>query len=581
MLEGPPTDPHRAAATERGMLALLVVGVAVAWGVQWQPFLLPNNDYYSFQRLAESFAAGEMPSSFKRMPIFPALMALVAPLAPGPHPYLQAGLFLNALFSLATLGLLYRYATDTLGRAGVLLPALFATSLQFHYNGLQSLVEPSLAFFVVAAFVLDRRRSSWKWAAAFAAALSRYEAAVLIPVLCVADWAETRRFWAPALRAAAASSGVLVWTALGALQGSGGGWYLEFMESMGFQPALGFFARQLEEPFAGWYMPGLRGLPILAVAVGGPLAVGIVQGVRRFGRDGWVLLAFWGLCTCVVVAFGVDKARYVHHTQWIPLFFWIAGILYGIPWALRRLAALPPRLRGAARVATALAGVAAAILWVHRIATQPSLGSAWLELLLLVPALGLVAAWVYRELHAPSALAAAGEGSPGRAARATVAIAAVVALGVAVAGGVAGRQREIVDMYWDNASSHVLAPWLEANLEEGEKAVILPVSHVVFLSGLPRDVFVRFADFEAEGPLGLAEAMRAQGARYAIWTHRGRVRKPSHHYYYRAKRQDLAELFREGGPVPGFFHVATLPVPEEAEESDVQIYALGPPLPTD
>ena len=98
-----------------------------------------------------------------------------------------------------------------------------------------------------------------------------------------------------------------------------------------------------------------------------------------------------------------------------------------------------------------------------------------------------------------------------------VGIAAAVALGVTVAGGVAGRQREIVDMYWDNASSHVLAPWLEANLEEGEKAVILPVSHVLFLSGLPRDAFVRFADFEAEGPLGLAEAMRAQPSFTPSW----------------------------------------------------------------
>ncbi|MDX1649105.1 MAG: hypothetical protein R3263_04555 [Myxococcota bacterium] len=553
---------------EPWLLLLLMLGVVVAWSVQWQPFLLPNNDYYSFERTARSFAAGELPGSFKRMPVLPALVALVAPWLSGSHPWLQAGLLVNAAFSLGVLALLYRFAADTIGRGAVLVPVLFATSAQFHYNGLQALVEPSLGFFVIAAFVLQRRRSAWKWAAAFAAALSRYEAALVIPVLCVADWVETRRFWRPALLAAAASSGVVVWTLLGTLQGAGGGWYLELMEGMGFQPAPGFFLRQLEEPFAGWYLPGARGVPVLIAVVLAPLALGIVEGLRRFRVDAAALLAFWGLCVSLIVVFGVDKARYVYPTQWIPLVFWTLGILRGVPWAARWLAARSAARRRAALVATVLAGLAAAGLWLERIASQPVLHTPWLELVLAVPALAAVAVVLRRAAWPPPA---------GRVPRAAVGLAAGIAFGVAVAGGLAGRQREIFDMYWDNAGAWVLAPWLEVRLAEGGRAAVLPVSHVLFLTDLSRDDLVPFFSFEARDAAGLAAEMRARGVRFAAWTHRGGIRKPEHRYYYRATRQDLAELFREGGPVPGFEHVATLRVPEVAEETDVQIYRLAEP----
>ena len=88
----PTASPIRA---ERWLLLGLVVGLCLWWMALPQPFHLPNNDYYSFERTARSLADLSLPASFKRMPIFPGLMALVAPLMPGKQPYLDAARLLG------------------------------------------------------------------------------------------------------------------------------------------------------------------------------------------------------------------------------------------------------------------------------------------------------------------------------------------------------------------------------------------------------------------------------------------------------------------------------------------------------
>src|SRR4030042_4438942 len=68
--------PHRTPGrSEWLLLGLLCLGTALYWSAQYHPFLVPNNDYYSFERVAKAFGSGELPRSFKRGPIFPLLMA--------------------------------------------------------------------------------------------------------------------------------------------------------------------------------------------------------------------------------------------------------------------------------------------------------------------------------------------------------------------------------------------------------------------------------------------------------------------------------------------------------------------------
>lgn len=559
-----PAGPGR---LERALVAALWVAVAAYWALQYHPFVLPNNDYPTFERTAQSLASLELPRDFQRMPVFPALMALVAPLLPARHPFLHAALLLNLAFALATLALLYRLAARAYGRGALLAPLLFAGTTQLHSMALQPLVEPSLAFFVVLAFALFQARSPWQYAAAWAAALSRYEAALLVPVLALCNAVPERRLVRHAALAALATSGVVAWTALGALHGSGGSTYLDMMEGMGFQPATDFLERSFKEPFRGWYRESAGGLALFAAVIGVPLAAGVAVGWRRFRRETVALLAFFALSVATIVVFGINKARYVYPTEWIPLFFFAAGLVRLVDAGAARLARTPRWAAAAAAVAAGLAW-----LWLGRraglhLARARGAAPAALDVAFAAFLVTCAALWLAGAARRP------------RAAFAACALAALAVLTPAIAGGLDAKRREMWKVYYFNWPSYVAGRWLDAHLAPDERAAVVSPSHVRHGTALRPEQVVGFGALRAEEPAALAAELRARGIRYALYTWRKPNETPSDVYYDKKLKAYLGEPLRAGGSVPGFEHVATLPLPPEVGRDPVQVYRVLPASP--
>jgi hypothetical protein len=561
-----PPDPA-AGRVELVLMGLLTIGVIVCWVTQYQPFFLPNNDFASFERTAQSLAGLELPKSYQRMPVFPALMALLAPAMPEPHPYLHAALVLNIAFSLATLWLLFRLAQRAFGRGAVLVPLLFAASTQFHAMGLQPLVEPSLGFFVVLAFVLYQARSPWQWAAAFAAALSRYEAAMLIPVLVLAAFVEERRFWKPALCGALASSGLLLWAGLGAVHGSGSATYLDMMQGMAFEPAPGFLGRSLREPFRGFYQGTLgMGLAVFILLVGVPLVVGVVRGLRGFGRETLALLGFGVTCLTVIVVFGINKARYVYPTEWIWLLFFAAGAVHIAAEAAARAAErVPVRAAPAATLAAAAVLVAAVARWAARLAAEEPSIPLLPDLAFGALCLFVVSAWGWIAFR-----------SQPRAFGPAAGLALAALLVPLIGGGLQGKRSEAYKVRYASYGSFVAAEWLGENLDPGERALALGRSHVLHLTGLAPQQIVTWGSLRAERIEDLAPEMAERGITYAVYTWRKPLQTPSDGYYHDKLKAFLADQLQGGQPVPGLEHVATLPLPAELDRDPVQIYKLAP-----
>jgi len=565
------SDDNRApgrepARVEAVLLALLSVGLLAYWAQQYQPFFLPNNDFPSFERTARSLAAFELPRSFQRMPILPALMGILAPLMPGPHPYLNAALVLNIAFSLGTLWLLFLLASRTFGRGAVLVPLLFAATTQFQTMGLQPLVEPSLGFFVVLAFVLFERRSHWQWAAAAAAALSRYEAAMLIPVFVIAGMVEGRKFWRPVWLGALASAGLLLWAGLGALHGSGGSTYLDMMKGMGFAAAPEFLERSLKEPFRGLYRstlgPGLAGFVALVIV---PVVLGVRRGLHDFRRETLALVGFTVACLLVIVVFGINKARYVYPTEWIWLFFFAAGAL----WAAERIARRVASSSGGALGQAALAGGAGLLAlaiyrWVPRLlAEEPSLPVA---ADLAFGALCVATAATWGALVLPRR---------GAAAERAVGLALAAVLVPLIGGGLQGKRSEAYKVRYASYGSVVAAEWLATHLDPGERALTLGRSHVLHLTGFEPRRIVHFGSLDAERLEDLAPEMARRGIGYALYTWRKPLQTPSDGYYHGKLKAFLAEELRAGGKIPGLEHVTTLPLPAELGRDPVQVYRLS------
>jgi hypothetical protein len=143
-----------------------------------------------------------------------------------------------------------------------------------------------------------------------------------------------------------------------------------------------------------------------------------------------------------------------------------------------------------------------------------------------------------------------------------------------VAGGVVATQRELFKVRHANYGSVLAARWLEQNLAENERALVLARSHVLHLTPLGEDQVVGFLDLRAENLEQLRAEMHARGLRYAVYTWRKPIQTPSDAYYRQKLKSYLAEPFGAGDPVEGFEHVASIPLPEELERAPVQVYRL-------
>lgn len=545
------------------LVALCALTLAY-WGIQYHPFLLPNNDYYSFQRTADSLARFELPDEFKRMPVFPAMVAALAPLMPRPPRDLNAALVVNIAFSIGSLVLLHLLALRTIGAEAILVPVLFATTVQFHAMGLQPLVEPSLGFSVLLTFVLFQARSPWQYAAAFAVGLGRVESASIIPVLFLVNSRWDGRIRKHAALAVAASSGVIVWTLLGAFYGEGQNFYLSLMEGMGWKPAPEFLFRELRESLAFVNVHGLVLAPLVVAAIV-PLAVGLVRGLREFPREAVAMAAFLAICTGVVGLFGVDKARYVYPTMWIVALFTALGVLRIRDLVQRWLAPrVSERQSRWLLVGAALAWAGALAVWLVYLQERPALEPPALDVGYALACLGLVAVPLLQRVRPPRALGLA------------LACGTLVFFTAPVVGGVARKKTALYDIHYANYGTWLLAGWLQENIRPNERYLVLGKKHIQFLSDIPKHQLLSFSKVTAKDVGELPDFMRSRGLTHAVWTHRGEARNPSANYYHQAFHVDIAEAFRAGEPVPGFEHVATLPVPKDIDSSDVQIYRLLP-----
>jgi hypothetical protein len=558
----------RLPARDAWLCALLCATLLAVWVAQYRFFFLPNNDYATFEVVAKSFGKLALPGNLQRLPLLPALMALLAPAVPTRHPELDAALVLNLGFALATMPLLALLAARTVGRGALLVPILFAAGTQLHTQALQPLVEPSLGAFVVLAFLLFAARSPWQYAAAGAAALSRYEAAALLAIFAVANALEDRRLVRHFALAALAGLPFVAWLALGALGGSGAAFYAADMERMGFTPAPHVLATLLKEAYRGWWSgaPG-PDLPLFLLAAAAPTLAGVAIGWRRFRRETIALLVYLAVTVAVIVGLGIDKARYLYPVLWIPQLFFAAGLLALGP-ALRARAQRVPR---AALAALALLGALASVYlarhWFRKLVDAPPETSPIPDLLLFVLlavlAVATLAAGV-RALRSPRERLAALAG-------AAVGFAAALPI---LGGGLDGRQNEWFKIRFANYGVVLSARWLEEHLAPGERFVAMNRQHYLFLTDFAPDRIATFYELEAQDPAALGPELRARGVTYLVATWRKPVAQSIDQVYERKYKWFLVDPFTNGAPVTGFEHVAAIELPAFLHHPPLQIYRL-------
>ncbi|MDJ0788603.1 MAG: hypothetical protein QNK05_17485 [Myxococcota bacterium] len=545
---GPGEDSRRELVALGAVLAVAAVYLAV----RFEPFLIPNNDFHSFADTAARLADGALPFESKRLPLLPALMALVGAWLPGPHAYLDAALLWNAAFSLGSIACVFVLARRFVDRGAILAPILYVATMQLFGSGLQPLVDASLGFFVVAAFVAFAARSPWQWVAAAAVSLSRYEAAVLIPVLVLGNALFDGRAFRQVVLGGLSLLPLLAWRVGAALHGGSGSTYLDLMEGMGFAPAPAYLGRVLGEAFPILYAPTPL-LPVAGVLVGVPLVLGVAEALRRDRRLAATALGFFVAEVGAVVVFGIPKARYAQAVTWLPVVFWTLGGLRAARMLETRLPEPAPdwhrRLGWAALFGAALVGFAF-------MGTRPALEPESLEPVAAVLWAGAAgfALGGLRE-RAPFLLLLAG-------------------LALLLLTGLTRQRTALFDVHYANHGSYRVGGWFRDSLPEGEAVVVLNPGAVGHASGFPIERLLTFGASRSGTPEELAAFMRERGATHVAWTWRPPVRSRSASYYHERMNVELADVFRSGDAVPGYEHVVELSMPDGVDEAPAQIYRL-------
>lgn len=548
------------------VLGVIVLVAAIYWISGYQPYILPNSDYFRIKEMAERFMAGEVPGDFKQMPLVPLLIGPVAVLLPvADNAYLHAISGLNIVLSLGMLVLLYLIGREFLGNILALVPVLILLAIpQFQISVHRPMLEPAIGFFSMATLVALVRRSPWAYVLAGLCALTRYEMAILLAVVFVVEvYRRPRQWFRIGLKCTAAGIPFLIWFGLSVFVPTEGNPYFDEIVSA----SVWAVASNMVTP-----LPFSRPIAVGLIALA--WTVGLVTAFRQNAAAALGVVALMALYTAAHVYYGRAMAltRYTYPVLWItPLLATVAFREVFVrlrPWVEKTGA----RVQWLLALFVGLLG----FLWIGRTlrifpgqfpttAMEPMLWYlGWSGLL--VGGVGAVAFyWA--------------SGVPLRQ-RIMVSVVALASVSMPFILGGPELAARAARVYWEKAEYVVAAEWLADNLE-GESKVVMPLRHAVLdhMPNIDLERVTTYSEFEAETHEALIEEMDARGIRYATFVFRAkRPGNPEEPGYARALQNYLAakvhlmDPFREGGDVPGFEKVATVPPPHPVLNHPTHVY---------
>ena len=331
-------------ARARWSLFVFIAVLTAYRATQWGYFVVPATDFFDFEHTARALASGHWPEQFQRAPLYPALIALVAPALGGARPTLAAAQGLNLVLSAAALVVMYELCALLVGRWALLVVALTGLHWTMAYVTVHPLVEPTLMTATLAALYLDVSGRRGKYVAAALAAAARYDGVFVIAALALADLWRRRSARVAIVAAAAAAAPTAAWLVIGAwrtgpnpyadviIAQTPAGW--EFVRSTAIS-AMGFAPVQaLEGLLAG----GAIWRALLAAgsaAIAGLMAVGAYQLIRRHRDIAVSLLLFGAFYVAIHVIYPAANTRFVLPVLWFIYLLALVGAMW-LLWLLMR-----------------------------------------------------------------------------------------------------------------------------------------------------------------------------------------------------------------------------------------------------
>jgi 4-amino-4-deoxy-L-arabinose transferase-like glycosyltransferase len=547
------------------LLSAIIVISAFYLAIHYRPFILPNVDYLRIRELAAELVSGQLPGRFKGMPLVSIIVGLIGLVMPASHdPYLYAALALNIAFSLGNLVLIYLVAREFLGGLLALIPVIVLLAApEFTRSAHQPLLEPAIGFLTLATLVALSRNSRWVFVFAGLCALTRYEMAVIFPIVFFIEVYRNPKEWVRySVYSMAAALPFALWFGFSMLKHAGGNPYLQEMKGMGFT-ANWQVLWTMHRPLPGPRLIVL-GIACLSWLVGLPIAL------RRNAVLTLAITSFFALYTLSHIIFGIDRERYAYPVLWvIPLLMTV--VIHAIFLRMKELANRLPYI-------TQIIGIIIlAIFLLGWIAMNLRMFGSYPDSTV-APA-GWYAGWILLLFLSLGSVTMMAGAPPMRFG----AIACMVALGFASIFFIrSGNElaRSASSIYFDKAEYVVVAKWLAKNLPKGSRAVVPLYSEIVYSdSAISPQQLVLFSDLTAENHKQLIKELDTAGINHAVFIYRHELpanpRANNYYrnlYYYNKLKVYLMDPFRHGQQVEGFELVASLPPPNPKFNSYSYVY---------
>lgn len=180
------SNTPEARGTRGNVIILAVFGIALSLTVVGH-FAMPHPDFFEFADAGHALLSGHLPPTMKRGPVFPLLVAAIGSILPGEAPDLTAATWLNALLLPLSGVFVFLIGFRWLGVAARWAAVAFLVMPMSLYCTAHVIVEPLLVALVLATVLFAQRGSRWAYLTASLAAMTRYDAAGLIPGLFIAE----------------------------------------------------------------------------------------------------------------------------------------------------------------------------------------------------------------------------------------------------------------------------------------------------------------------------------------------------------------------------------------------------------
>ncbi len=513
---------------------------------------VPEFDFFAFRDVAAGMARLELPTYFKRAPVYPLLMAAWPFRFGGADRLLQGAEVVNLLAALGALLMVYRWGRVAVGRGAALAAVITGCCALYPEFTAQPLCEMTLLFFVLAAVAGAGRGTGWAYAAAGAAAATRYEGIIIVPLVLAVDAAWWRRKPRLFLYAGAALAPVAAWLLAGALRGPAFNPYVEQMTAL---PSTGWeFLKTAATVFYPGAAAKAAAVPYVFAAVA---VVGAVYLVARGGAGARVYAGFVAFYVAVHLLFPFSFERFV-----LPIFPFMAVSLVAGGGLILRAAA---RVVGSRRWLW-VAGVAVLAVWgagvalSFRSAAATGDGLFWgtyaVPLAFVVAA--VVAAWRRPGERVASRVFAGG----------AVVLAALTLYVDAQAGAWAGKWEYL---RWHGASIRASAEWLGAVAEPRDKVCTAWPGVVAYYASPAELSAVTPAAVRTNGEAPLAESAARTRVRFVCYDSVSGEGAYTNELYAAWAGVAALEPFAAGRDVGRYYFVAKVETPGEY----VNVYRLA------